>query len=208
MSNSYIINPHILSGIAPEVDNVVRDIMSSSEYIVNKLVKDMKRLTIFRDTLKDIMDQTDEETRDRRTVKQKDIVSSFVPQHEESSVNVRVLGTKVLVRIKGLNLNVNKQSTEWALKILFQDIHIQDVFIVLLHYLDRKMTSSSSTYKYQKDEKAIEILEKSFSEEKKDDMIMRNSIGMLNGLLIADIRSNIANLSDLLDDTDEGAEMA
>ncbi|KAD4586247.1 hypothetical protein E3N88_23848 [Mikania micrantha] len=71
-------------------DNVVRDIMSSSEYIVNKLVKDMKKLTIFRDTLKDIMDQTDEETRDRPNEKQKYIVSSFVPQHEESSVNVRV----------------------------------------------------------------------------------------------------------------------
>ncbi|KAD3337041.1 hypothetical protein E3N88_32561 [Mikania micrantha] len=76
--------------VTPEVDNVVRDIMSSSEYIVNKLVKDMKKLTIFRDTLKDIMDQTDEETRDRPNVKQKDIVSSFVPQHEESSVNVWV----------------------------------------------------------------------------------------------------------------------
>ncbi|KAD7477065.1 hypothetical protein E3N88_00201 [Mikania micrantha] len=70
------------------------------------------------------------------------------------------------------------------------------------------MASSSSTYKYKKDEKAIKILEKSFSAEKKDDRIMRNSIGMLNGLLLADIRSNIANLSDLLDDTGEVAEIA
>ncbi|KAD6455151.1 hypothetical protein E3N88_09857 [Mikania micrantha] len=73
--------------------------------------------------------------------------------------------------------------------------------------LGGKMASSSS-YKYQKDEKAIQILEKSFSEEKKDDRIMRNSIGMLNELLIADIRSNISNLSDLLDDNGEGAEAA
>ncbi|KAD5508088.1 hypothetical protein E3N88_15791 [Mikania micrantha] len=70
------------------------------------------------------------------------------------------------------------------------------------------MTSSSSSYKYKKDEKAIEILEKSFSTEKKDDRIMRNSIGMLNGLLLAGIRSNIANLSDLLDDIGEGVEIA
>ncbi|KAD3337018.1 hypothetical protein E3N88_32538 [Mikania micrantha] len=60
----------------------------------------------------------------------------------------------------------------------------------------------------QKDEKAIRILEKSSSDEKKDDRIMRNSIGMLNGLLIADIRSNISNLRELLDDNGEGAEAA
>ncbi|KAD4982239.1 hypothetical protein E3N88_18910 [Mikania micrantha] len=66
--------------------------------------------------------------------------------------------------------------------------------------------ASSSNYKYQKDEKVIKILEKNSSYEKKDDRIMRNSIGMLNGLLIADIRSNISNLSELLDDNGEGAE--
>ncbi|KAD4888629.1 hypothetical protein E3N88_20702 [Mikania micrantha] len=68
--------------------------------------------------------------------------------------------------------------------------------------------ASSSNYKYQKDEKAIKILEKSSSDKKKDDRIMRNSIGMLNGLIIADIRSNISNLSELLDDNGEGAEEA
>ncbi|KAD4585918.1 hypothetical protein E3N88_23519 [Mikania micrantha] len=68
--------------------------------------------------------------------------------------------------------------------------------------------SSSSSYKYKKDEKTIERLEKSFSTEKKDEGIMWNSIGMLNGLLLANIRSNIANLSDLLDDTGEGVEIA
>ncbi|KAD2393539.1 hypothetical protein E3N88_40516 [Mikania micrantha] len=152
-------------------------------------------------------------------VKQKDIVSSFVPQHEESSVNVRyhrVLGTKGLVRIKGLNLNVNKQSAEWVRELeVVIVVDNRDMIDVHVRHLEEhtkmisiKMASSSSSYKYQKDEKAIQILEKSFSEEKKDDKIMRNSIRMLNGLLIADIRSNIANLSDLLDDTSEGAEAA
>ncbi|KAD6118979.1 hypothetical protein E3N88_10250 [Mikania micrantha] len=101
----------------------------------------MKRLTVFRDTLKDIIDQTGEESRDRSSIKQKYIVSSFVPQHEESSVNVRV--------------------------------------------------SSGIRNK-----------------EKKDDKIMRNSIGMLNGLQLVDIRSNITNHSDLLDDIGEGVEIA
>ncbi|KAD5508009.1 hypothetical protein E3N88_15712 [Mikania micrantha] len=154
----------------------------------------MKRLTIFRDTLKDIMNQTDEETRDRPNVKQKDIMSSFVPQHEESSVNVRVPSG---IRNKGSgSLKRFKSKRGQAISRMGKRARVPG-----------KMASASSTYKHQKDEKAIEILEKSFPEEKKDDMIMRNSIGMLNGLLIADIRSNIANLSDLLDDTGEGAEM-
>ncbi|KAD4586489.1 hypothetical protein E3N88_24090 [Mikania micrantha] len=59
-----IISPDILIGIDPEVNKVVRDIMSSSAYIVNKLLKYMDKLTIFRDTLQEIMEKTDVETRD------------------------------------------------------------------------------------------------------------------------------------------------
>ncbi|KAD7117851.1 hypothetical protein E3N88_05119 [Mikania micrantha] len=81
----------ILSGIDPEGNKVVRDIMSSSEYIVNKLLKDMDKLTIFRDTLQEIMDKTDVETRGLPVVKQKGIVASFVPsQNDISTENVRV----------------------------------------------------------------------------------------------------------------------
>ncbi|KAD3067087.1 hypothetical protein E3N88_34967 [Mikania micrantha] len=65
------------------------------------------------------------------------------------------------------------------------------------------MASSSSNYKYQKSEEAIEILLKDQEKEKKDDRIMRNSLCMMNGLLIADIRSNISTLSDLPDETGE-----
>ncbi|KAD4889225.1 hypothetical protein E3N88_21298 [Mikania micrantha] len=90
MSKNSIVNPHILSGINPEVDNMVRDTMTSSEYIVNKLVTDMSKLSIFRDTLKNLMEQTDVETRDQPSVKQKDIVSSFVPHNEESTSAVCV----------------------------------------------------------------------------------------------------------------------
>ena len=90
MSNNSIINPHILSGINPEVDNMVRDTMTSGEYIVNKLVTDMSKLSIFRDTLKNLMEQTDVDTRDMPSVKQKDIVSSFVPNNKESTSDVRV----------------------------------------------------------------------------------------------------------------------
>ncbi|KAD4982481.1 hypothetical protein E3N88_19152 [Mikania micrantha] len=60
------------------------------EYIVNKLVTDMRKLSIFRDTLKNLMEQTDVDTRDRPLVKQKDIVSSFVPNNEELTSDVRV----------------------------------------------------------------------------------------------------------------------
>ncbi|KAD5318033.1 hypothetical protein E3N88_17979 [Mikania micrantha] len=45
---------------------------------------------IWRGTLKNLMEQTDVETRDRPSVKQKDIVSSFVPHNEESMFAVRV----------------------------------------------------------------------------------------------------------------------
>ncbi|KAD6118727.1 hypothetical protein E3N88_09998 [Mikania micrantha] len=47
-------------------------------------------LSIFRDTLKNLMEQTDVDTRDRPSVKQKDIVSSFVPNNEELTSDVRV----------------------------------------------------------------------------------------------------------------------
>ncbi|KAD4585697.1 hypothetical protein E3N88_23298 [Mikania micrantha] len=95
-----IIAPDILSGIGPEVNKVVRDIMSSSEYIVNKLLKDMDKLTIFRDTLQEIMDKTNVETRGLPVVKQKDIVASFVPpQNDISTENVRVPSG---IRNKGL----------------------------------------------------------------------------------------------------------
>ncbi|KAD7479351.1 hypothetical protein E3N88_02487 [Mikania micrantha] len=65
------------------------------------------------------------------------------------------------------------------------------------------MAASSSNYKYQKCEEAIEMLLKGQEKENKDDRIMRNSMCMMNGLVIADIRTNISTLSDLLDKSEE-----
>ncbi|KAD4180510.1 hypothetical protein E3N88_29101 [Mikania micrantha] len=161
VSSPSIIAPDVLSGIDPQVNKVVRDIMSSSEYIVNKFLKDMDKLTNFRDSLKEIMDKTDEETRGIPLVKQKDIVASFVPPQ-------------------------NGLSTE--------TVRVPSVC---------EMASSSTNYKYQKSEEAIEILIKGQEKEKKDDRIMRNSFCILNGLVISDIRSNISTLSELLDETKE-----
>ncbi|KAD6455068.1 hypothetical protein E3N88_09774 [Mikania micrantha] len=71
------------------------------------------------------------------------------------------------------------------------------------------MASSSSNYKFAKDDNVMKILEKNIEKDKKADRGMRNSFGMLNGLVISDIRSNIATLGDFMDDPlNEGDDLA
>ncbi|KAD6453199.1 hypothetical protein E3N88_07904 [Mikania micrantha] len=71
------------------------------------------------------------------------------------------------------------------------------------------MASSSSSYKFAKDEKVMKILEENTGKEKKADRGMRNSFGMLNGLVISDFRSNIATLGEFVDDQlTEGDDLA
>ncbi|KAD5318034.1 hypothetical protein E3N88_17980 [Mikania micrantha] len=73
-------------------------------------------------------------------------------------------------------------------KALFQDVHVH--------------------YKFAKHEKVMKILEKN-TKEKKADRGMCNSFGMLNGLVISDIRSNIATLGEFVDDQlTEGDDLA
>ncbi|KAD5318385.1 hypothetical protein E3N88_18331 [Mikania micrantha] len=68
------------------------------------------------------------------------------------------------------------------------------------------MASSSTISKYQKSEETIQILLKGQEKDKKDNCIMRNSLCMLNGLVILDRRSNISTLSGLLDETEEDGD--
>ncbi|KAD5317996.1 hypothetical protein E3N88_17942 [Mikania micrantha] len=59
--------------------------------------------------------------------------------------------------------------------------------------------SFSSTYKNAKDENVIKILDQGFEKDKKAYQTIQNSIGILNGLVISDIRNNMSTLSDILD---------
>lgn len=54
--------------------------------------------------------------------------------------------------------------------------------------------ASSSSYYTKKSDKAISVLEKMNKKEKKKDRVMRNSFGMMHGLIIADIRANTESL--------------
>ncbi|KAD6795977.1 hypothetical protein E3N88_06873 [Mikania micrantha] len=139
------------------------------------------------------MDKTDKETKGIPLVKQKDIVSSFVPpQNDISTKTVRVpscIRSKGSGSHKGSNPNVNKLLVKWERDLDFVIIVVNLVMI--------------EEHKYQKCEEAIEILLKGQEKEKKDDRIMSNSLCMLNGLVISGIKSNISTLSDLLDETEE-----
>ncbi|KAK9075601.1 hypothetical protein SSX86_003927 [Deinandra increscens subsp. villosa] len=78
-----------------DVDAVVRDIMFSTEYIVNKLVKDMDKLCLFRENIKKEMSEADNLPVVLPGPRPKDRMAIYAGSTQPSNTTIRVpIGTR------------------------------------------------------------------------------------------------------------------
>ena len=78
------------NGDHQSVNDVVRDIMHLSEYVVNKLITDFEKLKLFRDELKATKEKTDEAGIQRISAKKKEIIQAIIGAPHQTEAAVRV----------------------------------------------------------------------------------------------------------------------
>ncbi|KAD1514668.1 hypothetical protein E3N88_12996 [Mikania micrantha] len=83
------INSDVCADNSESVDKIVRDITSSNDYIINRLVKDVNRLTIYRDEIKKLMANVDEAPISMEQVNKNDRFQNIVGCDQPSSVTIR-----------------------------------------------------------------------------------------------------------------------
>ncbi|KAD4887991.1 hypothetical protein E3N88_20064 [Mikania micrantha] len=81
--------PDVCADNSESVDKFVRDITSSNDYIINRLVKDVNRLTIYRDEIKKLMAKVDEAPISMEPVNKNDRFQNIVGCDQPSSVTIR-----------------------------------------------------------------------------------------------------------------------
>ncbi|KAI3774821.1 hypothetical protein L1987_49383 [Smallanthus sonchifolius] len=86
---AYLASAHDLAREKRKVKEIVRDIMFSSEYIVDRCISDLDQLTKFRDELKSMMKQANEGRHITPVLKKNDFMSSLLGYEQPSDATVR-----------------------------------------------------------------------------------------------------------------------